>query len=183
VCNPSRDEDNLLQEPWSSGFTQAVYQVESYFEIPDRQEDIPDSFSFSMMSPRNPPDGKPELILSCRMRASVTNLSKDVEVSDWAPRLPERKLPVRDYRFTDKATNWPSVTYAVTNWQSRTSPTVLASVRIHEAKQPVQKVDRSSQTPLVRFVIFACAMTLPLAVVAKLYWNKRRQQNKQKVNE
>jgi hypothetical protein len=176
-CDPSTAPDNIRAEPWSTGFTQAVYRLANTIDLGNAQG-IPVDFSFELYSPvvgASPP----RLDVFARVRAVVTNVEVGVSVTDWLPPLPgDKPVIVDDYRFSERVTNWTSVAYAVSNqWHSRTSSVLTAAVRAHETTKSVARPsDSNARTPIIRFLVWL-TLLLPLAVVV---WRSMRDKNNKK---
>jgi hypothetical protein len=134
-CNPSWTKTNLMAPPWGSGWTQAVFRVESAFRA-EGGTNVPGALVFESFTPR--PGSNSVLKLAARIRGSVTKAVVGVARDSWLPELPGERLTARDYRFTRSVTNWSYVAYPVSNrWEARTSPLVAAAVRTHEESRPL----------------------------------------------
>ena len=145
-CNPSWVKTNVMAPPWGSGWTQAVFRVESALRT-EGGKNIPGSLIFESFTPR--PGSNSVLKLAARIRGSVTKATTGMERTSWLPELPGGRITVRDYRFTRSVTNWSYVAYPVTNsWQARTSALAAAAVRIHEEERPLPGVTDQGGAPL-----------------------------------
>jgi hypothetical protein len=177
-CDPSRNYTNVFMPPWNNGFTQAVFQVTKMFTT-GQGRSVPADFTFRIFAPGFGTNSS-KLIVTCRLHGVITNVSTVVQPPSWLPEVPEnQKVEVRDYRFTQTATNWQTVRYALTNqFYQRTDSYVGAAVRIHEETKPiqpeaVQMLDFSKQ-PASHHRAILVAMIALLSVVTSVWWFTKR---------
>ena len=177
-CAP-RSPKNTLPEPWSSGFTQAVYRVIQF--APGGS--YPSEFQFEIFSPETNPKLVTRLVLRCRIHASVTNATRVAKDWDSLPELPGRQIVVTDYRHTATVTNYDVVPYAITNaWLARAEPKLSKLVGFYEKlppameepeipvntrERPKTRVSKIAQTIGLAFIVTGFAGAVALLIQLK----------------
>ncbi|GEM_PF-4641451 len=165
-CNTNR-AGNVWTEPWSNGFTQAVFRVENFVQIGNLGK-IPSNSVFEVFAPQ---DNPPRTYVRMRIRGTLTNAVAASTPASWMPEIPPgQRIAVNDYRFTDKVTNWTKVAYAMTNnWAGRGSSNLAAAVKTDLDTAPRSKRSARANRKAIAGALLILLFSIPLILIMRTF--------------
>ena len=180
-CQSKDAENNLLPPPFNTGFTQAVFRVESASDLGSIKA-IPTSFRLNVYMPKwGSSNSEASLRVSSSISGVVTNLMAGVQVSDWIPKLPQgTKVGVNDYRFSESVTNFDGIRYVANgSWRVKTDKEVVRAVKgFSTAKKPPVKTE--TRAGWLRLVLLI-SLGLPVAGIYFFYRSTQKTKQEQKM--